>query len=97
MSVEAAAAVDVDLARVNAASLQLAAALAQETTGADAKPTDVERGHAAVQAAEAALQQAQAALQAAEAVQSGRSQSVATTSAAPSASDYVTDPGGIVV
>ena len=95
MSVEAAAAVDADLARVNAASLQLAAALAQETTGADAKPGDVERGHAAVQAAEALLQQAQAALQAAEAAQSGATQS-ATTSATPAASHYVTDPGGIV-
>ena len=86
MSIEAVSVIDADLARVDAASLRLASAMAQQHTGADAAPGEVERGHAAVQAAEADLAQAEAAVHADQAAP-----------AAVSASHAVTDPGGIVV
>lgn len=86
MSAEAVSAIDADLARVNAASLQLSAALANEQTSADAKPNDIEREHAAVQAAEAYLTQVEAAVHADQAA-----------SATATGGHSVTDPGGIVV
>lgn len=90
MSVEAV--IDADSARVNAASLHLAAALAQAQTGSEANPSEIQRGHAAVQAAEAVLAQAEATLHA------DQSASPATAaSVAPNAAHSVTDPGGIVV
>lgn len=93
MSVETISVIDADLARVNAAAQQLAAALAQEHTGSDVNPSVAQIGHAAVQAAEATLAQAEAALhadQAAAATAPGSSPTATT------ASHFVTDPGGIV-
>ncbi len=75
---EAISAVDSDYARVSAASLQLAAALAAETSSTTATPGDIALGQAAVQAAEANLEQAQAAL---EADQSAAASAATTASA----------------
>ena len=101
---ESVSAVDADYARVSAASMQLAAALAQEHTGSDVKPGDLERAQAAVQAAESNLEQAQSALEADQAAASAATPAATpatpaapAASADPSGTHSVTDPGGIVV
>ena len=87
MALEPVSAIEGDLARVSAATSQLATAEALQHASADPKANDVAQAQAAVAAAQAQLAQAQAALHADQAA-------APQTDTTP---HFVTDPGGIVV